>query len=218
MQVRSRQQRFYFWMNWRFKCARRYNYSRFESTPASKHSSFNVFMFLNTDTNSAVMQIIAIPRGRPCPYPNTSVPSFRMPNWAFWTPPLFLTSFPSLTTLPKHTPVSVLKKPPFWATRHFLVLAVTSTISWLFCSHPPGPPGSKMDTVLSGSWTTVMWPLFHPAVPVSSAMLETNILDSTAGEIEWLLAAQVSWVTLPWPMGWQSLTWRWECDGPWDFV
>lgn len=91
-------------------------------------------------------------------YPKIKLPSLLIPNWAFWIPPLSRTSFPSLTTFPKHFPKLVSKKPAFWAYRHPAALAVSSTETlWLFLQ-PSGPPGSSTDRVLSGSWTTVKWP------------------------------------------------------------
>lgn len=92
------------------------------------------------------------------PYPNTKLPSFLIPNWAFWTPLLSRTSLPLLTTFPRHSPDDVLKKPAFWAYRHPAALAVSSTETMSLFLQPSSPPGSNTDTVLRGSWTTVMWP------------------------------------------------------------
>lgn len=91
-------------------------------------------------------------------HPNTRVPSLLMPNWAFCMPPLSCTILPSLTTFPRHQLCFVLKKPAFWATRHPAAAAVSSTVALWFIPQPPGPPGSRTDRVLRGSWTTVMWP------------------------------------------------------------
>lgn len=111
-------------------------------------------------------------------YPNTSVPSLLIPNWAFCTPLLSCTFLPSLTTLPRHWPPFVLKKPAFWAYRHPAAWAVSSTVALLLIPQPPGPPGSSTDTVLSGSWTTVMWPgnkdEMDSAASVTSSQTDQN--------------------------------------------
>lgn len=150
-------------------------------------------------------------------HPKTSVPSFLIPNWAFWIPPLSCTISPLLTTFPRQELSSVSKKPPFCAYRHFFTLAVSDTCVLRRCWQPPWPPGSRTETVLRGSLTTVMWPYTHLVGSTDWERSETNALETATGDALPVWAGQVSWVTLPWTTGWQSLTCRWECGEPcWD--
>lgn len=113
-------------------------------------------------------------RGFLPPHPVTRVPSRRIPNCAFCSPPALLTRCPSLTTFPKHSPVSMRKKPPFWATLQPAARTVSSTVARRLDAQPPGPPGSSTEKVRRGSTTRVRWP-----VTARSAKCETKV--RTAG-------------------------------------